>query len=447
MKRFFLLCAALLLAVSVHVAGALGIAHDNIFVSLNSETGIYHAGDTAKVYGRCNRDLGPLRLTVFEGRHKIVDSLLVFGNDTTARVLYSEVCTIPKGVLVILGPDGNEKRVTSAGYVVSPEDILPGFEAPEDLYSWWEGEIKAMRRSRMKVKVENAEVPEKYRDSAIVCWHVSISMPEGRDVQAYVAMPAKAKKKSLPIVISAHGATAINVPATRSNLNTACKYASMGALSADINAHGMLDNAPQEYYDDLMKGDLKGYSKRPLVSREEFYFRLMFLRLERLLDYLCSRKEWDGSRVMVRGGSQGGAQALFLAGVDPRVTHCLAMVPAMTDFGGTLKGRAAAWSHAYAKDGVAASEPGRSVLPYFDGSLLVKRFAGRLFLEAGFIDTTCPPTCIYAVYNNATSAKERTIKPYIYRRHCCVDPPYNALWQSTVVAARDKFTEDYLKGE
>ena len=94
---------------------------------------------------------------------------------------------------------------------------------------------------------------------------------------------------------------------------------------------------------------------------------------------------------------------------------------------------------------MAATSPGKDVLPYFDGSLLINRFAGKLYLEAGFIDTTCPPTCIYATFNNAASAKEKTIMPYVYRRHCCVDPPYSELWNETVIARRKAFVADFMK--
>ena len=445
MKTQRLITLLVLLALPLHLF-ALGTPHDHIFVNLNKPDGLYEKGDTAMVFARCTKDLGPLRLKVLDGHHQIVDSLLFFGNDTTTRVIYSEVCDKPKGILVILGPDGNDKFVTSAGYVVGHDSVTPGFDAPEDLYGWWENQIKKMRKSRPIVIVEEATPPEKYAGS-VICWHVTISMPEGRPVQAYVAKPLVSRRKSLPIYLTAHGASAIESPITRSSLGTACKYASRGALAADINAHGMLDTAPASYYEGLAKGDLKAYDKRPLTDRDSFYFRLMFLRLERMLDYLCGQKEWDRRRVMVSGTSQGGAQSLFLAGLDRRVTHCIAIVPAMTDFGGTLKGRAAAWPDPCSKDGVAESAVGRDILPYFDGSLLIRRFTGKLYLEAGFIDTTCPPTCIYAVYNNALSTSERIIMPYVYRRHSRVDERYNAHWTATVKARRDGFSNDFLKGK
>lgn len=444
MKTVRLILAAVIAAFSAVPSLALGVAHENITVRPDREDGLYSAGDTARIFARCDRDLGPLRLLVIENRDTIVNRVMEFAVDST-YMIFSEVCTVPKGVMAILGPDGDDAHVTSAGYVVGHDIIKPGFDAPSDLYSWWEGEIRSMRKHRPKVTCVPAEVPDKYRDSGVRCWHVSITMHEGPNVEAYVAMPVKAAKRSLPIIVKTHGATAINSKSTRSNLNVACKYAAKGAIAADINALGILDNEPQAYYDSLARGPLKGYNKRPLTDRKGMYFRLMFLRLERLLDYLCAFKEWDRTRVMAHGGSQGGAQALFLAGVDKRLSHCVAMVPAMTDFGGTLAGRAAAWPMPYAAPGVAASDKGQDILRYYDTALLVNRFKGKLYLEAGFIDTTCPSTCIYATYNNAVSASEKTIMPYVYRRHCCVDPPYNAHWKSTVVAARDKFLEDYLK--
>jgi len=39
----------------------------------------------------------------------------------------------------------------------------------------------------------------------------------------------------------------------------AMKYARMGALCFDLNAHGMLNDQPDDYYSDLENGELKTY--------------------------------------------------------------------------------------------------------------------------------------------------------------------------------------------
>ena len=100
-----------------------------------------------------------------------------------------------------------------------------------------------------------------------------------------------------------------------------------GALSFDLNAHGMLNGQPDSYYDSLQQNDLKNYPYIGLGSKKDFYFRGMYLRLMRTLDFLTSQPEWDGKRIMVIGESQGGGQALATAGLDHRVTAVIATVP------------------------------------------------------------------------------------------------------------------------
>ena len=71
----------------------------------------------------------------------------------------------------------------------------------------------------------------------------------------------------------------------------------------------------------------------------------MFQRACRALEYLKSRPEWDGRILIVSGGSQGGAQALAAAGLDPQVTCCVALVPALCDHHGLLAGRQPSWPY------------------------------------------------------------------------------------------------------
>ena len=106
-----------------------------------------------------------------------------------------------------------------------------------------------------------------------------------------------------------------------------------GALCFDLNAHGMLNGQPDEYYNNLDAGELKNYYVSGLESREDFYFRGMYLRLIRTIEFLTRQPEWDGKRILVIGESQGGGQALAAAGLDSRVSAVVATVPAMCDWG------------------------------------------------------------------------------------------------------------------
>lgn len=67
----------------------------------------------------------------------------------------------------------------------------------------------------------------------------------------------------------------------------------------------------------------------PLHDRDAYVARAWYCAMVRAVDYLATRPELvDMKRIVARGGSQGGALALVTAGLDPRVTVCLADCPA-----------------------------------------------------------------------------------------------------------------------
>ncbi len=329
------------------------------------------------------------------------------------------------------------------GFIVSSEMYRPGFEIPSDFMSYWEGQKTWLRQTKpeaqlLPVKIDNAEDAANYE-----LFSIEISMPKGRPVRGYLAKPKHAAEKSIPAALWVHAAGVAGSWCRASAMN-ALNYAKKGngVIAIDFNAHGYPEDKPASYYVDLENGELKGYSGWPLVDREHFYFRLMFLRALRALDYVCSLPQWDGKRVLVYGESQGGAQAEALAGLDSRIGAVVANVPAMTDMGGILQGRQSSWPPAYEKD--VCTSLGKGILPYFDGALFLQFSKAKLFMVSGMIDETCPGTGVHAAYNVAAS-KDKQIYPSPYRWHSGVNAPYDKTWNETIGKAREQFINDYLK--
>jgi cephalosporin-C deacetylase-like acetyl esterase len=179
----------------------------------------------------------------------------------------------------------------------------------------------------------------------------------------------------------------------------------------DINAHGIPNGKPKEFYEELSAGPLKGYPQFGRESRDTCYFLGMFLRLQRALDFLAAQPQWNGRVLCVIGHSQGGGQALAAAGLDPRVTFIGAGVPAICDHTGRAIGRINGWPKLVPdKDG----KPDPTVLQvarYFDGMNFATRSKAEAILSVGFIDTVCPPTSVYAAYNNLPGKKQMVVKP------------------------------------
>ena len=63
-----------------------------------------------------------------------------------------------------------------------------------------------------------------------------------------------------------------------------------GMLSLDINAHGIPNGKPAEFYGELRRGRLAGYPHQGNQSRDTCYFRSMYLRLVRAIDFLAAQR-------------------------------------------------------------------------------------------------------------------------------------------------------------
>ncbi|GHT27852.1 cephalosporin deacetylase [Planctomycetales bacterium] len=284
------------------------------------------------------------------------------------------------------------------GAAVAPLEIKSNIAEPADFDEFWNNKKAELAKVPLNPKL--TPVPkEKYKVDNVEVFDVKIDCLGGKPVSGYFAKPANAKPKSLPILVSYHGAgvRSSNIPAWN---------ASRGVLALDINAHGIENGLPEQFYKDLAEGDLKDYRTRDGNDREKVYFLGMFLRVFRSLQFMKSLPEWDGKIVAVTGGSQGGGQALTAAGGDHDVTFCVAHVPAICYPLGSLEGNFDGWPGFLRGKTKEDADPAvvKSV-PYIDAANFAKRIKAEAVLSTGFIDTTCSATSVYIAYNNIKPKK------------------------------------------
>ena len=106
------------------------------------------------------------------------------------------------------------------------------------------------------------------KEFEFVCFDTEINCTGPKPARGYFARPTKAAPKSLPIVLLVHAA-GVKGSWCKSDANEALRYAKMGkgAMCFDLNAHGMLNGQPDEYYNDLETGELKDYYIKGLENR------------------------------------------------------------------------------------------------------------------------------------------------------------------------------------
>ncbi len=306
-----------------------------------------------------------------------------------------------------------------AGVGFDPLEIQPSLPAPADFDQFWADQKKRLAEAPWDAKLTPVDSPE----AEIDCFDVQVPCLGGAPVSGYLALPKNARPKSLPAILWVQGAGVRG-----SILPNAVKGAKAGMLSMDINAHGIPNGRPPQFYSQLAAGALKDYPHRGRESRETVYFRGMFLRLVRAIDFLTSRPEWDGKVVVVIGHSQGGGQALAAGGLDDRVTMIAAGVPALCDHSGRVAGRINGWPKLVPTG--ADGKPDATILKasrYVDAVNFAGRCRADAILSVGFIDSTCPPSTCYAAYNQLQGRKQIINKPLM--RHAAPQPIQDAFFQ------------------
>ncbi len=294
----------------------------------------------------------------------------------------------------------SDKASTLAGAGYDPLLLKPSMPVPEDFDAFWDAQKAALAQVPAKAVLTpvTAGVPK-----GVAAFDVQIDCL-GKPVSGYFGKPLKAKAKSLPAILHVHGA------GVRSSSLGSVSWAlnEGGMLSMDINAHGLPNGKPKEVYDALAAGELKGYWNSNPQDREKIYFKGMFLRLIRAIDFLTAQPEWDGKTLIVYGSSQGGFQAFAAAGLDQRVSFICAGVPAGCDHTGSQANRISGWPKIVPND--AEGKPNAAALQasrYFDNvNFAIRAKCQGAVVTVGFIDTTCPPTSVYAAYNALTVPKE-----------------------------------------
>lgn len=286
-----------------------------------------------------------------------------------------------------------------AGAGVDVLKIKASRPVPADFDAFWDKQKAELAKVPLKFTMTPIDVPANYKDK-VESFDVKVDCAGGMPVSGYYSRPAKAAPKSCPAFISYQGAGVRNSGRQEWRAN-------QGLISMDINAHGIINGQPEAFYKGLADGELKDYRSRDSNDPEKIYFRGMFLRVLRAMEFLKAQPEWDGKNLIVYGESQGGAQAFVAAGLDKDVTACFAKVPAMCDHTGKLAGQRSGWPQFInMKDGKAVDQKVVDTVPYYDAANFASRIKCPVYVMTGFVDVTCPPTSVFAAYNQINAPKE-----------------------------------------
>lgn len=338
---------------------------------------------TVKRSGLIELDRGPLEFR--NGLAKIVASL-----DEPGALLLE---------VKLVSPDGTN-QTARGGAIVAPAEIDPSAERPDDFDAFWEAKLAELAKVP-----ENAQLQPADSDRAGVdYWKITLDNIHGTKVRGQLARPTEGDK--LPALLMPQWAGVYPL-----EKEWVTSRAAEGWLVLNILAHDLPIDEPAEYYQTQYDGPLRNYWAIGNDDRDQSYFLRMFLSCYQAAEYLTHRPDWDGKTLVVLGTSQGGWQTLMIAGLHPKVTAALALVPAGCDMLGPDVGRRPGWPQWYdqtaGKDAARVHEASR----YYDVANFTSRIRCPVLVGFGLIDQVCPPEGVMAAVNQIDAPKEVVILP------------------------------------
>ena len=270
---------------------------------------------------------------------------------------------------------------------------------PAGFDEYWDAQIRLVDEMELSWTC----TPNEYTSEKIVCYDLVFQGIDGAAVHAKYVRPNG--DQEVPLILEFHG--------YRGRSRTWLELISFCSLGHAVIAMDCRGQAGES----CDPGTGCSASASPSVSGHiiagilgdisDLYYRKVFIDTLILARIALSLEGIDTGRITTFGGSQGGALALVCAALEPRIDASLSLYPFLSDY-------RRVWemdldTNAY--DGLrylfkhfdpehAREEELFERLGYIDVKNLAQRIHGTCILGTGLIDTICPPSTQFAVYNN-----------------------------------------------
>lgn len=281
---------------------------------------------------------------------------------------------------------------------------------PDDFAAYWDTALAEMNAVDPQVEI----IADKhFQLPFITCSHLWFTGVGGARIHAKLFQPNHVAGPH-PAAVRFHGYSADAGDWTGGE--TLALVASGFTVAAlDCRGQGGLSEDP---------GGVKGTTFRGHIVRglddapEQLLFRSIFLDTAQLADLVMGLDDVDETRVGAMGGSQGGALTIACAALEPRIRKAALLFPFLSDYQRVWEMDQAKDAYGELQEFFRKHDPQHQReeelferLGYIDIQHLAPRIQADVMMGTGLMDTVCPPSTQFAVYNKITSQKTMEIYP------------------------------------
>ncbi len=279
---------------------------------------------------------------------------------------------------------------------------------PGDFDSYWAAALAEVEATDPAPVLESSPDVHPRNAEAFDLWFTGVG---GARIYAKYVRPKNAPQPH-PAVLMFHGYTG-----NSGEWLDKLAYAGEGLAVAALDCRGQggrsEDNTP-------VRGNTHhGHFIRGLADApEKLLFRSIFLDTVQLARVVMNFGEVDAGRVGTYGGSQGGALSIACASLVPGIRRCVSIFPFLSDYKRVWEMDLAKDAYAELKTFFRLNDPRHereeeifTRLGYIDVKNLAPRIKAESLLGLSLVDTICPPSTQFAVYNNISAKKDAVIYP------------------------------------
>jgi cephalosporin-C deacetylase len=287
----------------------------------------------------------------------------------------------------------------------------PDLSVPPDFADFWASTLAEARRQPLGASFEQVDT----RLALIDTFDVTFAGYGGSPIKGWFHLP-QGRPRPLPAVVEFQGYGGGRGLAHERLLWPAAGYAYLLMDTRGQGSAWSVGDTPDP--DGAGEPAHPGSMTRGILSPETYYYRRVFTDAVRAVEAARSHRDVDASRVVVTGGSQGGAITIAAASLTPDLRGAAPDVPFLADFprATTLIDKDPYAEIArYLKAHRDHVEQVFRTLSYFDVANLGRLSKVPALFSVALMDTICPPSTVYAAYNRY--AGEKTIREYPFNDH------------------------------
>ncbi len=316
---------------------------------------------------------------------------------------YSFITKVPgfyrfRFLLLASNGDTLSKFMFRMGY--EPEKMQTITNRAADFEAFWNDTKRALAKIKPDYKVTRND---SLSNDSINVYLVEMRSLDSIIVRGWLCVPTK--KGKYPAILE--------VPYYKGAFGPKAYLSDMIVFSLNIRGHGISR--------DVINPGFPGFLQYGVDSKENYIYRGVYMDCIRSLDFICSRKEVDTSRIAVYGVSQGGGLTLATASLDKRVKVAVSGVPFLSNYPTYFKVANwpfYEWKHFLKNNPDYTLDRVLNTLSYFDVMNHTQNMKGKLYMIVGLQDVTCPPVINYAAYNNVVSDKNVIVLPTLGHGAC-----------------------------